>query len=339
MRRLLLIILALILAISVCLPISAFSAGPGTSAATFLKLGFGARPLAMGEAFVAMADDASAMHYNPGGLALPPSSASLQAKREYELLVSHSMHVQDIRLSQMGLMKRPFGFSITHLTLDDIERRTHETAQHDGTFGASDLAMGFSYGRKVGVVGVGATAKMVRQTIGEYSASAYALDLGAVHRFHRYPVSVGASVVNLGTKVTFIEEGYPLPMTWRVGVTYGMSKNFPHALSLQVDLPRDNGPEVRIGMEYLGFGPFALRAGYRTMSGMQRTAARGTALGSTASGLSEFYGMFMGAGFRSRFGSLDYTLLPYGELGNAHRLSFSMRFGQSRETGVVGVMR
>ncbi|MBI5244093.1 MAG: hypothetical protein HY922_10530, partial [Elusimicrobia bacterium] len=55
----------------------------------------------------------------------------------------------------------------------------------------------------------------------------------------------------------------------------------------------------------------------------------GKALGSTASGLSEFYGMFMGAGFRSKALDFDYTLLPYGELGNAHRFSISMRFGSS----------
>jgi hypothetical protein len=35
----------------------------------------------------------------------------------------------------------------------------------------------------------------------------------------------------------------------------------------------------------------------------------------------------MGAGFRSKLGEFDYTLMPYGELGNAHRFSFTLRFG------------
>jgi len=80
-------------------------------------------------------------------------------------------------------------------------------------------------------------------------------------------------------------------------------------------------------MEYLGFGPFALRAGYRTYSSSQRSAALGKALGSDGPGLSEFYGMFMGVGFRTKLGTMDYTLLPYGELGNAHRFSLSLKFG------------
>jgi hypothetical protein len=120
-----------------------------------------------------------------------------------------------------------------------------------------------------------------------------------------------------------------------------MTAKFPHALTLQLDLPRDNAPNVRLGLEYLGFGPFALRAGYRTTSAAQRSAALGKALGSSAPGLAEFYGMFMGAGFRPKYGNMDYTLLPYGELGNAHRFSFTVRFGGAGQADnkLVGVIR
>lgn len=239
------------------------------------------------------------------------------------------MHIQDIRLSQFGMLARPWGFSVTHLTLDGIERRSSETTAPEGHFGASDLLMGVSYGRRLTDLGLGlgVSGKYVKQTIGEFSASAYAVDLGALYRLQTAPVSVGASLVNLGTKVRFVDQAYPLPTTLRVGAAYGMTAKFPHALTLQLDMPRDNAPNLRLGVEYLGFGPFALRAGYRTTSASQRSAALGKALGSSAPGLSEFYGMFMGAGFRSKFGSMDYTLLPYGELGNAHRFSFTVRFG------------
>ncbi|MBI4349564.1 MAG: hypothetical protein HY553_22200, partial [Elusimicrobia bacterium] len=47
---------------------------------------------------------------------------------------------------------------------------------------------------------------------------------------------------------------------------------------------------------------------------------------------SEFYGMFMGVGFRSKLGTLDYSITPYGELGSAHRFSIGLRFGK---TGVT----
>ena len=41
----------------------------GTSAANFLRIGIGARALAMGGAFVAVADDPTAAYWNVAGLA------------------------------------------------------------------------------------------------------------------------------------------------------------------------------------------------------------------------------------------------------------------------------
>ncbi|MFH2204924.1 MAG: PorV/PorQ family protein [Elusimicrobiota bacterium] len=328
MKRSKVLIAAALTALPGLFPLFAFAAGPGTSAATFLNLGFGARPLSVGEAYVAVADDASALHYNPAGLAYPGSPATLSDGRKYEMLVSHSVHIQDIQMTQLGFMKRPYGFSVTHLGLGGIERRTAESAQPEGSFGASDLMLGASIGRKYRGIGFGATGKLIRQSIGEYSATAYAIDMGALYRMRHTPLSFGAGLTNVGTKMKFVNQGFPLPTTLRVGMTYGLTKRFPHALSLQIDLPRDNAPALRLGMEYLGFGPISLRAGYRTYSTAQRSAALGRGLGSAAPGLAEFYGMFMGFGFRSKIGNLDYAILPIGELGNAHRLSFTLKFGR-----------
>jgi hypothetical protein len=318
----------------------AHSAGPGTSAATFLQLGFGARPLGLGEAYVAMADDVAALYYNPAGLAYSNRSQfSRQESKQYEMLVSHSLHIQDIKMSQLGLLKRPWGLAVTHLGIGGIERRTSETVSADGTFGAQDMSMAVSYAHRMNGIGMGGTMKIIRQTIGEFSATAYAVDAGVLYRMRGKPISLGASLTNLGTEVKFIDRGFPLPMTMRFGATFGMTRKFPHALSVQVDVPRDNDIALRLGLEYLGFGPFALRAGYRTTSGAQRTAALGRSLGSQAGSISEFYGMFMGTGFRSKFGNMDYALLPFGELGNTHRFSFTLKFGNSLKTGRVGVFQ
>src|SRR3990172_5842749 len=42
--------------------------GPGTTAFNFLKIGEGARPVAMGSAFTAVADDGNLLFWNPAGL-------------------------------------------------------------------------------------------------------------------------------------------------------------------------------------------------------------------------------------------------------------------------------
>ena len=272
-----------------------------------------------------MADAVSAVYYNPAGLSLP-QPAMRAAPGAYELLFTHTLYVQSVSLDQMGLLRRPWGLSITNLRVGDIEGRTLET-DSASNFGASDLAIAGSYGRQIGSVGLGATLKYINESIGSNSADAYAVDFGALRRFEDSPIAVGVDLANLGTKVRFIDQAAPLPMVLRTGVTYGQTKSFPHSLSLQLDLPRDGDPVLRLGAEYRGFGPFALRAGYQTYSSVQRGAVLGKTLGSTASGFSGFYGLSFGMGLQTKLGNLDYAVMPYGELGLAHRLSLALRFG------------
>ena len=273
-------------AIAALLSLPAYSAGPGTSAATFLNLGFGARPLALGESFVAVADDAAALHYNPAGLGFGPGLASRQSPRRYEMLASHALHIQDIRLScssrALGLQRHAPRLGRHQAHRENRRPRALRRLRPDGRGQLPEAPDGPG-------AGLGRHDRYIKQSIGERSASAYAVDLGALYRLRSAPVSLGASLVNLGTQVRFVEQGYPLPLTFRLGAAYGMTAKFPHALTAQIDLPRDNSPNLRLGLEYLGFGPFALRAGYRNLAAQRRRL--GKALGS-ARRLAEFYSMF-----------------------------------------------
>ncbi len=297
-----------------------FAAGPGTSAAPFLRLGFGARALGMGEAFVATADDVSALYYNPAGL------MARRAPGEVDLLASYALHFQDINISQLGFVQRHWGLAVTYLSVPGLERRTEETAQPDGTFGASDMAFSVSTARPLGPVAVGGTLRVIRQTIGAYSASGLAADLGGLYRLPGTGFSVGASVANIGGALKFVDQGYPLPTTLRLGAAWQGFAGIPAQLGAQVDLPRDSAPLYRAGLEYVGFGPFALRAGYMAAPSVQRAALMGAAIGGAPQGLTEFFGAFIGFGLRFGRGSLDYSMLPYGELGNSHRFSLGLRF-------------
>src|SRR5437867_8327076 len=65
----------------------------GTSSGSFLRIGVGARATALGESFVAVANDPSAIYWNPAGL------ASLQRQ---ELLLSHVDWPADIHFDHLS---------------------------------------------------------------------------------------------------------------------------------------------------------------------------------------------------------------------------------------------
>ncbi|MCK5738648.1 UPF0164 family protein, partial [bacterium] len=67
----------------------------GMSAASFLEIGVGARALGMGGAFVGIADDASALYWNPGGLPEIPRP---------EFIFMHSEWLADMDYDYLGLV-------------------------------------------------------------------------------------------------------------------------------------------------------------------------------------------------------------------------------------------
>ncbi|OGS51883.1 MAG: hypothetical protein A3J79_14050 [Elusimicrobia bacterium RIFOXYB2_FULL_62_6] len=304
---------ALCLLIFLCGPAAAAS----SSAAQFLKLGFGARALGMGESFAAVRGDISNLYYNPAGL------AGREAGREF--MVSHSWHIQDMGLSQLGYANKRFAASFIYFSAGDLEGRD-PSGNLTSNFTAEDFALSAGYGFKLLGLDAGANAKLIRQTIGSHDANAVAADLGVMYAFADTPYKFGVSVANLGTEIKFEDESYPLPLVTRVGVSADFKGKLPLLACAGMDFPNDSKGVLRLGLEYTGFENLALRAGYKTVSSSDRDAVLGTSLGGGSSGVSNLYGFFMGVGFKFHGVNLDYALLPYGELGNSHRFSVGMKF-------------
>jgi len=294
------------------------AAAEDSSAAQFLKLGFGARALGMGEAFVAVADDAAAMHYNPAGL------ASYDGGEGRYAAFSHSWHIQDMGISQAAFLSRPWGAALTYFSSGELEGRD-DYGGFTRNFTASDIALSVGRGKAYGRLKAGAAVKYVGQKIKDSSANSVAADAGALYNLETAPVTFGASISNFGTRVKFRDESFPLPLVLRAGAAVRPA-GWKTLLAAQLDLPNDDGASLRLGAEYSAVSGLRLRLGYKTSSSADKDAILGKELGDTGSGVSNLYGFFGGLGLSYRDFSLDYALAPYGDLGNAHRFSLAFKF-------------
>ena len=293
-------------------------AGAGGSTASFLKIPVGAREVGMGQAFTALASGADAAFWNPAGL------TRLQGR---EVTATDARVFADVRFDTLAYAhplgaggaggagpSGTLGVSVGYLGRDRVESRGADR-QPTGSYGASDMVVGVSYGRPWGGLRVGGTLKYVRSSIAEQSASGAAADFGVQMPTRVSGLTVGAALQNLGPGIRFIEERDPLPMTLSLGAGWQM----PLGLTVTGEVKRqfaDQRTSASVGMELPLLPAVTARAGYL------RTA--GSTPASSPSSLP--VGFAGGIGLRLFRYSLDYAFTPAGELGSAQRISLTARF-------------
>ncbi len=282
----------------------------GTSGAAFLKIAPGARPVGMGEAFTGVADDIHALYWNPAGLGLLKHSEITGMHMQYFQNMAYEFAAFAVPTTSHGT----WAVAITNLHMSDLERRTEDTDAPIGDFSASDSAYGLSYGKSLtSRFSLGASAKYIRQTLDSVKADAFAADGGLLYLTDWHDVRLGASFQNLGSKVKFIDESDPLPLTYRLGASAPLLER-KMLVSSDLIMPRDHEIGAAFGTEYRGrvtsdLG-YAVRAGYRTDSDVD--GLKGLSIGS---------GLSLGRGI------IDFAWVPFGELGNAYRFSLHVKFG------------
>jgi len=289
-----------------------WAGNPGETTAAFLKLGVGARPTGMGEAFVAVANDVNALYWNPAGLS---------QLKDKEISFGHTEWFQDIKYEYMGWINPvgklgTLGISVIYLYLDGMERRSAPSINPEGTFGAHDLAVGLSFGKSVNSsLSIGASLKYINLTIDNEKGNSIVGDLGGLYKFPSLKnFTLGLQLQNMGPGVKFISKRNQLPFRCQIGLSYRYLEKITAALA--VNKPIDNKASFRLGAEYWLREVLALRVGYKT---------------ETISELGTLSGLTAGIGFKVSGVIADYSFVPYGDLGNTHRISMSFRFGSNRQ--------
>lgn len=171
----------------------------GTTAANFLQLGIGPRAQAMGGAFVAVSDDASALYWNPAGITQNRKMQLSYINTEMYADIQH----QVVALAYALSPEDNIGLLINYLNFGKMDINTvlkpEGTGQH---FDAASHSIGLTYGRQLtDKVSVAVTAKYIEERIWLEVARGYSFDIGALYTFDDYGMRVGMALTNLGPEM------------------------------------------------------------------------------------------------------------------------------------------
>ena len=276
------------------------------SGLSFLKLGFGARNIALADNGNTMSNDVSAIFYNP---------ARLQNDGKVELLLMHNEWIQDVRSELIGvkfsIMNFPVAIGVNSTSISDIEVRTRP-GEVESKFKAQYLAATIATSIAINEnISVGVGFKYLYEDIFYEDASGYAVDFGAYYESVIENLSLALAIKNLGTMNQLKNQATKLPSDLRFGPVY--SFNFEDlklevisSLEFQKYLNEDEN-HFNFASEIVYNNLLAFRIGY--MSGYE---ARNITTG-------------LGVNWKNL--SFDYAMTPFlYQLGSGHSFSLKIVF-------------
>ena len=247
----------------------------------FLKVDVGARPAAMGGAFLMVGNDANAMFYNPAGI------AGMQSK--VDLFVTRTQWLADISYIAMGA-----AYNIGNIGTIGVSAITSDYGDVIGTrLAAGDkgfietgnldvaaYAVGVTYARALtDKFSIGGQVKYAYQHLGQSllsdgktvanKVSGLAYDFGTIFYPGFKSFRFGMSIRNFSQQFKYEKHGFQLPLTFAIGVAMNLLDFVDNAgdntLLLAIDAlhPRDYTERIHFGLEYAFKDMFFFRGGYK----------------------------------------------------------------------------
>jgi hypothetical protein len=332
----------------------------GTRAANFLKLPIGARALALGGGGVATVKDATALFWNPAGVASIERSTVALNRAELYAGITHTFSALVLPI---GLNTR-LGISYLGLNSGEMELTTIEEPMGTGVFfNVTNTAIGVSVSQILtDRFTLGVTGKWIQEKIERSTASAVALDIGSIFNTGLLGTQLGMAILNVGPKMkmdgpdlafTRVLQGepesltaginpdsrvetfeYDLPLMFRMGLAMdligGISTLVTNDVNrvtalFDIDDAADQVARVALSMEYSWNETVFARLGYRIRGKI------GEQVGERLAGrYRETFQYGYGLGVKTSYGGydliLDYGLAGYGDLGSVSQIFFSIGF-------------
>jgi hypothetical protein len=329
----------------------------GTRSGEFLLLPVGARATAMGSAYSALANDISALYWNPAGIGLMENRGAMVSYIDY---IADTRHVWVGFATPFSGGERAVGLQVGNFGFSDQPEYT--VTDPDGTGRSYDVSMsvlGLSLAQRfTDRFSFGATAKLINESLGNASASTWAIDIGTTYAttVGGRPIRGAFTITNLGGTLQHrgsaldidipepddnLPEGtkegeltskaWDLPVAFRFGVAYDAVATASNRLTLAGEFAQPSGNDVSgsVGAEYAlstsgGIG-VALRGGYNYEPDNNLDAQASGMNGMQGDGLSLGGGINFARGERTGVG-LDYAWRDKGLLGRQHLFSLQFSF-------------
>lgn len=277
-------------------------AAAGTEGASFLEIPVGAAPAAMGSAYTALATNAYGVVWNPAGLAFLSHS---------EIAAQHLSFLEGIHdeFASIAVPLNEFstlGIAAQYLGSGDIAGRG-PTGAPIGDFSAHYAAYSIAYGyRLLPGWSVGVASKLIDAILSDISAQAIAFDVG-VHGQLTDRLDVAATVVNMGNKLRFLNEGDSLPLAFHISGAYQPTSAM--TVATEGVFSKTGAAHGRLGLEWRPMNAVSLRTGYRS---------------DTVRQLSALAGFSTGVGLHVWDMEFAYAWVPYADLGTTHYFSIRL---------------
>jgi opacity protein-like surface antigen len=313
----------------------------GTTVAPFLKIGAGARSLAMGGSAVAMEGDVYSIYWNPGALArLSVGGEATFTHAAWLADINYDFAAASISLEGVGVL----GVSLTSLAVPEDIVRTVSNPDGDGRkWDASSFALGVSFGRNLtDRFSIGGTLKYIRESVWNEVANGMAVDIGTIYTTQFRDMKLGASISNFGTKMRldgpdltfntnpagkigqeaqnvpseYKSESYDIPLTFRIGLSMDAVKTETIRATVAVDAthPNDNSEYIDSGLEIGYDETFFGRIGYKALF-----------LQDSEEGLTWGVGLKVGVSSTTSV-KIDYAFAKYGRLQNVQYVTLSIGY-------------
>lgn len=235
----------------------------GESAVPFLLISPNSRASGMGEAGVAIANDAYATYWNPAGLAFQDGR---------EVSITHSkwlpqFNQPDLWYGFLGFADHidalggTVGASVTYLSLGEFIRTGSGSPDELGRFKSYEYAVTAGYGTKISQsLGLGVNLRLIHSALspigteqeqGTGIATSMSFDFALLYRPTDLEIpliglglgdrlSIGANLSNMGPKITYIDaaQADPLPTNLRIGFGYQLIKSQYNNITAALDFNR-----------------------------------------------------------------------------------------------------